>query len=62
MKPGQLYTYKNQLYRAKRRELGCKGCYFRFNPFLCPGCVPFKQETHKRLDCWGDNIILVKVK
>lgn len=60
LKPGQLAIINRNLFRAKRRNGGCQGCFFENSFFTCPGVVNFR--TGKRnLDCDENLIILVKV-
>lgn len=55
-RPGQIVSINGILYRAKRRESGCKGCVLD-DLLLCP-CI---TNGTKPLDCSYDDIILVKV-
>lgn len=58
-KPGQFCTIDGVVYRAKRREEGCKGC--SFDPFLtCPNVVD-TRTTERPLQCAINDIILVRV-
>lgn len=59
LKPGQLTTIHNTVYRAKRRSVGCQGCDLR-DLILCP-CIVDKRYKNKRLNCALDNIILKKI-
>lgn len=56
-KPGQIVSINGILYRAKRREHGCKGCVLD-DLLVCP-CVTGTKE--KPIDCSYDDIILVRV-
>lgn len=58
LKPGQLCTINKNVFRAKRRIAGCKGCFFN-EVLLCPS-VKYKNKS-KKIDCILLDIILVKV-
>lgn len=60
LKPGQLCTIRNHVYRAKKRTAGCSGCLFEYSFFTCPGMLDFKRHV-KHVDCVVSNIILTKV-
>lgn len=58
-KPGQFCTINNVLYRAKRRQSGCKGC--SLDSFEdCPNIVDSRNGV-RPLDCSTDDIIFVRV-
>lgn len=57
LKPGQLCTFHNNVYRAARKTNGCEGCAFNHNVYVCPVMI----AKSKRIDCLLDNIILKKV-
>lgn len=60
LKPGQLCTISHTVFRAKKKEAGCEGCFFNGSFFTCPGI--FDQRTQSRkVDCVTTNIILVRV-
>lgn len=58
LKPGQLVTINNVVYRAHKRIDGCKGC--SLNSFdMCPNIVDYRMEPI--LTCNVSNIIFKKV-
>lgn len=63
LKPGQLHTINNQVYRVKKREYGCQGCAFN-NVLLCPN-VLFKRKINlgpvEKFSCTESGTIFVKV-
>lgn len=61
LKSGQLCTINSQLYRAKARINGCKGCAFNTIPG-CPNIV-FKNvpKQEDEIACKINQVILVKV-
>ena len=60
-RPGQLYTIKPVVFQLKKKESGCKGCYFEHSVFTCPGVLDSKTGK-KKFDCVVTGTILVKVK
>jgi hypothetical protein len=60
LKPGQLCTISNTVFRAKRKTAGCEGCFFSGSFFTCPGILDQRKMTRK-VDCVVHNIILVRV-
>lgn len=61
LKPGQICTINNVVYRAKRKTNGCENCDFDGNMFYCPGIIDSKTLTVK-VHCQQDNIILIRSK
>ena len=59
LKPGQLCTLNHNVFRAKKREYGCEGCYFENAFFTCPGIQ--NKNKAKKIDCLSLGIILKKV-
>ena len=59
LKPGQLCTINDVVYRAKKRANGCFGCALN-DIVLCPNVVD-GRNGFPRLQCSVDNIILKKV-
>ena len=57
LKPGQLCTLNNTVYRAKKKTNGCEGCVFNHNVYTCPLMV----TNRRKLDCFLDNIILKRI-
>lgn len=60
LKPGQLCTIDNHVYRARRRTFGCFGCIFDDKFFTCPG-VKYRGKEPK-VRCILDKIILEPVR
>lgn len=71
LKPGQLCTINNKVYRAEKKKEGyskcfstligtksCAGCSFN-SLFMCPALK--LRGKGKKIDCWTHNIILKKV-
>lgn len=62
LKPGNFCTINNHTYRAKKKTAGCKGCYFEYSLFMCPGLQCHTRDAvHQKINCQLDNIILTKV-
>lgn len=57
IKPGQLITISNAVYRAKKRTGGCAGCDLN-DVFTCP-CMP-DSRFGARYNCSLHGIILKK--
>jgi hypothetical protein len=60
LKPGQVCTLYNNVFRARKKEYGCKGCYFEHAFFTCPGMFD-QRKMCRKVDCLMSNIILVLV-
>ena len=58
-KPGQFCNINGTLYRAKRREDGCKGCVLN-DILTCPNITDSRNGT-RLLECSLNDIILVNV-
>lgn len=58
LKPGQLCTVNNQLYRAKKRIRDCYGC--DLNVYTCPN-IRRDNTREKHIPCWQTGIILKRV-
>lgn len=61
LKPGQLCTINNNVFRAKKREAGCEGCFFENCFFTCPGVLDAKKKE-KKIDCLMLGIVLKREK
>lgn len=59
LKPGNLATIHNTVYRAKKRTNGCEGCDLN-DFFRCPMIVDKRREEPK-IDCLLHGVILKKV-
>lgn len=59
LRPGQVCTINNRVYRAKKRIDGCHGCSLN-NFFTCPEIVD-SRNGKKPLNCDINNIILVRI-
>lgn len=59
LKPGQLCTINQQVYRAKKRTIGCLGC--DLDHYLkCPNIVFANVTGEPKLNCIEHAIILKK--
>ena len=64
LKPGQLHTINNQVYRVKKRECGCYGCAFN-NVMLCPNILLNKRLNVgpiEKFSCAESGTIFTKVQ
>lgn len=60
LKPGQLCTINNVVYRAKRRTCGCRGC--DLDSFaICPNVVDRRIRGNK-VECCLDDVILIRLR
>lgn len=60
LKPGQLATINDAVYRAYKRECGCAGCDLN-DIFLCP-CIVDRRYREPKYNCALDNIIFKLVQ
>ena len=58
IKPGQIYVHNHTWFRAKKREMGCKGCILD-NVFVCPN-IKFNNPQREPPCCELNGIIFVK--
>lgn len=59
IKPGQLITVNNTVYKARKRECGCRGC--DLNDYsLCPSVID-STTKEKRYDCAMYQVILKRI-
>ncbi len=58
MKPGQLCTINNVVYRAKKRTYGCTGCALN-SIDMCPEITDFRSQ--RKINCDIHGIILIRV-
>lgn len=61
IRPGQLCTINNHVFRAKKKIAGCSGCFYEHCIF-CPATVKKNADPKKRIDCGITSIVLVLVK
>lgn len=56
LKPGQLCTIDKQVYRAKARICGCRGCSFGL--LSCPNLPVANEKRKQKVDCTTHWVIL----
>ena len=59
IKPGQVWSYRGNILRAKKRTSGCTGCLFENSILMCPD-VKTKNGNNETPNCLINDIILVK--
>lgn len=60
LKPGQLCTIDEEVYRAKARTCMCAGCSFGI--LSCPNLPVANEKRTQKIDCTTHWVILTKVE